>query len=297
MKLGYISDIGRRKEQNEDSLLCLQLDVESDSTPEISGLFIVADGMGGHKAGEIASQLAIKVMVRVCILRLIGPDDQSTHHDPDTQDVANVLSTAMDMANSIIHEASKKDSNLKDMGTTISAALIAGKELYVANAGDSRCYIINDRENICVTKDHSLVQEMADAGLITHEETRHHPKKNILTRVVGYDNKVQPDIFHRTLYEEDFILLCSDGLWSVVPDQQIRDTVLSATTVQQACNDLVELANSAGGPDNISVIIIKPENLPVRRDILAAETQALRISSISDKKPAKQRRGLFSFLR
>ena len=297
MQIGYLSDIGRRKEQNEDSLLCLRLDAESDSISDLSGLFIVADGMGGHSAGEVASKMAIRLMARVCLSRLLGLDDKYTPNEPVSHDPGKILQVALGFANGIIYETSRKESSTRGMGTTISAALIHRQDLYCINAGDSRCYIINDSENIRVTKDHSLVQEMADAGLITAEETRTHPKKNILTRVVGYDNKVQPDTYHRKLYQGDFILLCSDGLWGVVQDGQIKETVLSSATLQQACSSLVEQANQLGGPDNISVILVKPENLPVRQDIMDAETQVLQVGDTPEEKPEKQRKGLFSFFR
>jgi protein phosphatase len=295
VQIGYISDIGKRKESNEDSILCLRLDAQSNSISEMSGLFIVADGMGGHNAGEIASKLGIRLMARVCLSRMLGLDDKYSPDEPVIGDPGMILHVALGVANSIIYNTAKKDNSLHGMGTTISAALIIGQDLYIINAGDSRCYIINEKENIRVTKDHSLVQEMVDAGLITPAETATHPQKNILTRVVGYDNKVKPDSYHRRMYQGDHILICSDGLWSVTPDQRIREIILAAATPQQACIDLVDQANQLGGPDNISVIVVKPDNLPVRQDIMEAETQILQVSELQVEKNTQQRKGLFSF--
>ncbi len=125
-----------------------------------------------------------------------------------------------------------------------------------------------------MTKDHSLVQEMLDAGLITPEEARTHPRKNVITRVVGYYQEVEADSYQRKLYQGDNILLCSDGLWGVLPDQEITETVLAAETPEQACIQLVDQANQLGGPDNISVIVARPEQLPSWQDLVTADTQA-----------------------
>jgi protein phosphatase len=163
------------------------------------------------------------------------------------------------------------------MGTTLTAALVIGGELYVAHIGDSRCYVINRRETIQVTKDHSVVQQLVDAGTITPEQARNHPRKNEITRVLGYSRTVVPDLHHVKLYAGDNILLCSDGLCGVLPSHEISETVIGAPNPNQACIDLTAQANLAGGPDNISIIVVKPDNLPSWQAMITVQTSIRRI--------------------
>ena len=296
METGYSSDKGRKREQNEDSVLCIQLDASMDKLKECAGLFIVADGMGGHKAGETASRLAVSETARTCMAALPGLLNENSNA-PATENPAKIIELAINMASKAIYDLSQKEKDMDGMGTTIVVALVAGQDLYVTNVGDSRCYIINENEIVQVSTDHSLAHEMVMAGLITAEESKTHPRKNVLTRVVGYDEKLTMESHNRKLYCGDNILLCSDGLWGVVPDQQIKETVLAAATPQEACDRLVATANDLGGPDNISVIIARPEALPDRKDVLEAETVVLSAGERSGLTSPKARKGFFSFLR
>jgi len=149
--------------------------------------------------------------------------------------------------------------------------------MYVAHIGDSRCYIINTLETIQVTKDHSVVQQLVDAGTITAEEARNHPRRNEITRVLGYSRDIVPDLHHLKLYAGDNVLLCSDGLHGVLPSNMISETVASSHDPNQACSDLTAQANLAGGPDNISIIIARPSSLPSLQAVITAQTSIRRI--------------------
>lgn len=279
MQVGYKCDVGQTRQLNEDSVLCLMWDVEFSSHRQSAGLFVVADGMGGHNAGEIASQWGIKTVARECLLRLLGitpgsSDKLGSHILADDPQAA--LVKAINVANRSLFEKARERRAFQGMGTTITAALIIGQDMYVAHLGDSRCYIINNRETIQVTRDHSEVQELVDACLITPEQAMTHPRKNVITRVLGYYRDVAVDSYHLKLYQEDNILLCSDGLWEVLPDRAITEVVLTAPGPEQACLELVTQANKFGGPDNISVIIIRPEHLPSWQELVTMNTQVMR---------------------
>jgi len=266
METGYSWDTGLLRELNEDSVLCTNFDLRTHLGTTSAGLFAVADGMGGHSAGEIASDLATRTLHTECISGL---------HAKAPAQPLQILATAFKKANRKVLD-SATEAELKGMGTTLTAALIIGGDLYVAHVGDSRCYVINQREIIQVTHDHSVVQELVDAGIITREEARTNPHKHEITRVLGYARNVNPDLFYVKLYSGDKILLCSDGLCGVLPSSQIAQTVNNAPNPDQACSDLTAQANLAGGPDNISSIVVKPDNLPSWQAMIAAETSLRR---------------------
>jgi serine/threonine protein phosphatase PrpC len=267
LETGYSWDTGLLRELNEDSILCTSFDLRTHRGAISVGLFAVADGMGGHSAGEIASDLATRTLNAECISGLLAQSPTPP---------LSILAAAFEKANSNVLD-SAGDSELKGMGTTLTAALVIGGELYVAHIGDSRCYIINPRETIQVTKDHSVVQQLVDAGTITPEQARSHPRRNEITRVLGYSRNIDPDLHHVKLYAGDNILLCSDGLCGVLPSHEISDTVTGAPNPNQACIDLTAQANLAGGPDNISIIIAKPGNLPSWQAMITAQTSIRRI--------------------
>jgi serine/threonine protein phosphatase PrpC len=268
MEAGYYCDTGLLREINEDSILCASFEMATHSGEIFVGLFVVADGMGGHNAGEIASDIAIRSLHAACISRLLA-------QCPDPR--LSILASAVDEANGKILDAAG-ERELRGMGTTLTAALIIDGDMYVAHVGDSRCYIINNWETIRVTKDHSIVQELVDSGAITPEQARNHPRRNEITRVLGYSRDLAPDLHHIKLYQGDNILLCSDGLHSVLPPNAIQETVMNSPNPNQACIDLVSQANLAGGPDNISAILIKPGNLPSLESIITAQTSIRRLN-------------------
>jgi serine/threonine protein phosphatase PrpC len=267
LETGYGWDTGLLRQINEDSILCTSFDLRTHLGLVSAGLFAVADGMGGHSAGEVASDIAVRTLHARCIAGLL------------TQSPApplSVLASAFDEANSQVFNAAS-ESDLQGMGTTLTVALVIGEDLYVAHIGDSRCYIINARETIQVTKDHSVVQQLVDAGTITAKQARNHPRRNEITRVLGYSHDIIPDTHHLKLYAGDNILLCSDGLHGVLSSDSISETVTGSHTPNQACIDLTAQANLAGGPDNISVIITRPGSLPSWQAVVTAQTSIRRI--------------------
>lgn len=265
MEIGYSWDTGLLRNLNEDSILGTRFDLKTHLGVVSAGLFAVADGMGGHNAGEIASNLAVRTFHAECISGLLT--------QPAVPPLT-ILGVAFSKANAVVLDAASDE--LLGMGATLTAALVLGNNLYVAHVGDSRCYVINTRETIQVTKDHSVVQELIDAGAITPEEARNHPRRNEITRALGFSRDIAPDLYHVKLYSGDNILLCSDGLCSVLPSNKISETILSSSSLSQACTDLTAQANLAGGPDNISVIIVKPDNLPSWQAVVTAHTSIRR---------------------
>lgn len=294
MQIGYKSDIGLQRQHNEDSLICLRLDTQFRYSRVQTGLFAVADGMGGHIAGEVASEFAVKTLATEwCLGVLNASRNHSKGETTIAENTTDILVASFREVNKRLFEKAR-DAALQGMGTTLTAAVITGPDLCVANVGDSRCYIINSREIIQVSRDHSVVQDLVRADLIRPEEARNHPRKNVLTRAVGYQEDIEPESFQRKLYQGDIVLLCSDGLWGVLSDGEIAKIVLGAKTPEQACIELVARANEKGGPDNISVIVVKPDNLPSWQESLTLETQVIKSSDIPKRKSSA---GLFSVFR
>lgn len=269
LETGYSWDKGLSREINEDSILCTKFDIMTHIGIISAGLFAVADGMGGHSSGEIASDIAIRSLQAACIPALL-------ERRPDPPSPLSIMAAAFNKANSNILD-SAIDSESRGMGTTLTAALVIGEDMYVAHIGDSRCYVINSWETLQITKDHSIVQQLVDTGTITAEQARNHPRRNEITRVLGYSGDVAPDLHHIKLYAGDNILLCSDGLHSLLPSNKMTEIVLGSACPDQACIDLTDQANLSGGSDNISVVIIKPGNLPSWQALVAAQTSIRKI--------------------
>lgn len=271
MKFGFKSDVGKKRSIDEDSILTLKFNSVSNSKETEIGIFIVSDGMGGHNAGEVASSTGSEVVAKYIINCLIH--DLSENRDPnDASFYKMMLARSIENANSTIFGDSIKDKEHEGMGTTIVAALMIGKNLYLGNVGDSRAYLINKDEIRQLTKDHSLVQELLASGKITTEQAINHPQKNIVTRIVGYYSNIEVDTFHYNIFGDDIILLCCDGLTDLVSDDEIKDIVLNTHDIQESCDKLVMSANDHGGKDNISVILIHPNKIDKKDEMLNAET-------------------------
>jgi len=246
-----LSDVGKRREKNEDSYL---------ANDDLS-LYTVADGMGGHLGGDIASKLAATTMEEVV---------QGLESDPDMtlQEGVNVkageyqgyLRYAVRLSSRRIYEKAHDEQTLRGMGTTTVALLFRNNKVYIANVGDSRAYRIRDEEISQITKDHSLVGEQMRAGILTEEEAKSSRLKNIITRSVGFQEEVEADIDIRVVREGDRYLLCSDGLSNMIDDNEIRD-IVSANGIEEACKRLIDIANERGGDDNITVILAEVEGL------------------------------------
>lgn len=233
------TDVGLKRNNNQDFVYASDQKVGS-----LPSLLIVADGMGGHAAGDLAS--------RVCVEAVVDSIAGS-----DRKDVIEVLSRAIQDANqAVLRKASEKE-EYAGMGTTLVAGVVDGDTLYVANVGDSRLYVIDDDRIDQITRDHSLVEEMVRAGRITRDQMRTHPDKNIITRAVGVDMNVEPDFFDVGLNPGDIILLCSDGLTNMVEDEQIFRIIKREKTLREAGQKLISAANAAGGRDNISVVLAR----------------------------------------
>ncbi len=240
MKFYAITDIGRKRELNEDYIY-----TSGQPIGALPNLFIVADGMGGHKAGDYASMHTVDRFVEV--IRELGEEH-------GVQDAINEAVTA---ANAYIYQRSRENSNLSGMGTTLVLASCIGNEAIVANIGDSRLYLVNDAMTQ-ITRDHSLVEEMVTLGGIDREMARNHPDKNIITRAVGVKEEVAADFFEVDLTKGDKLLLCSDGLTNMLRDEEIYQIIQDNKELEQAAKALVDAANENGGRDNIAVVLVEP---------------------------------------
>jgi len=245
LRIGSTTDVGRRRTLNEDSIAAIEIQFSFESKHRSRCMMIVGDGMGGHEKGEIASSMGVKTVVEM--LQPVILDGEA--------DLATGLQRAIEEANSRILEYSTAHPECQGMGTTLTAAVIDGRNLIIGHVGDSRAYLINDKEIVQITRDHSLVQEMVEKGEITAEQARTHPKRNVIIRVVGYYGRVEPEVFKWSLEEGDHVLVCCDGLVIHMTDDEIKQIVLQNPDPQQASARLVALANERGGQDNISVII------------------------------------------
>lgn len=234
-----ITDIGRKRKLNQDFIY-----VSESPIGNLPNVFIVADGMGGHNAGEFASKYAVETIVDEIV--------SSFEKNPVT-----VMGKAIEKANTNTRRKAKEDASLMGMGTTVVIATCLGKYLEVANVGDSRLYLVNDKIEQ-ITIDHSLVEEMIRMGGIDREAARTHPDKNIITRAIGAKDTVEADFFNLELNTGDMVLLCSDGLTNMVEDEIIKQILNSGGSLQERAEALVRKANYNGGKDNISVIIIEP---------------------------------------
>lgn len=241
MKIYSLTDVGAKRDMNQDYYFS-----SSDAVGSLSNLFIVADGMGGHNAGEFASKFAVETMVD--FIR------NSSQAQPGA-----VLSDAIGFANNSLQEYACKHSEMHGMGTTVVAATLKGKHLHTANVGDSRLYLIGN-EIVQVTKDHSLVQEMVRMGEMDEENARNHPDKNIITRAVGVNKEVQVDLFETDVADGQRILLCSDGLTNMLEDNDLLSVLNAKGRLNEKAEHLIKIANERGGKDNITVIIIEPSS-------------------------------------
>lgn len=248
---GCSQSVGQVRETNEDSCLAFSGIIPIDGELVTIGLFIVADGMGGHQSGEIASNLAVRVFGSQIIQQIIQPSLDI--ENPFTEfNLTEILSESIQAAN--ISIASKAPGS----GTTLTAALIAAGQLFIAHVGDSRAYAISSDGNATpLTRDHSLVQRMIELGQLSVDEASNHPQRNVLYKALGQGDPLSPEILQFKLPQNGSILLCSDGLWGVISQDDMIKIILEHQAPGEACQKLVEAANLAGGPDNISALLIR----------------------------------------
>lgn len=245
-----LSDVGRLRPHNEDFVDCY-VPTDPEQLERKGAIYLVADGMGGHQAGEVASQRAVATVI------------QQYYVDPD-HDAATSLVRAFRQANQYIHEQAQANPDRAGMGTTLVAAVILGRKAYIANVGDSRAYLISKTDISQITEDHSWVEEQVRAGLLTPEQARRHPQRNLVTRALGSRPSVEVDLFEWQLGAGDTLLLCSDGLTSHVEDLEI-EAVVREHPPEEAVRLLIAKANERGGSDNISVLVLgrRKEIVPV----------------------------------
>jgi len=233
------SDVGMIRSGNEDSYY-------ADATRQ-RGLFIVADGMGGHAAGEVASEMAVQIVSREL------QDVKDLHSDASREKMAESIR----LANRAIYDRTIAESDKQGMGTTVSIILVAGARYLIGQVGDSRVYLLRDGALKQLTKDHSYVQEQVDAGLLTPEQARYHPYSNVITRCVGAGEEVEPDTFAGELRNGDVFLVASDGLTGMVDDRRLQQLLLSRASASRVVDALIAEANYRGGLDNITAIVIQ----------------------------------------
>lgn len=247
MKADALTDIGRVRQLNQDALYA-----STEPVGPLSNLFLVADGMGGHRAGDFASRYLVEHL------------PEYIKESTETGAVA-ALRTAIDRINGELFELASSREELSGMGTTLVAATVEGDTLYAANIGDSRLYLIEKGGIRQVTKDHSFVEEMVSIGQMERESKEYKQQKNIITRAVGIEKKVEADFFEVGLKQGDYLLLCSDGLSNMVDNSSLFRLVLFPGTLHMKAKSLVALANQNGGKDNIAVVLVEPEVSEVRR--------------------------------
>ena len=247
-----ITDIGRKRQRNEDSYL----------VNDKIGLYIVADGMGGHAGGEFASKIAVSTVeeiirgedrVKSNVPASSYLDSEQSSAEGQEQDR---LKDAINRAGNMIVRRAFEDPELKGMGTTSTVMFVSGDKAYIAHVGDSRAYCVRGSEIIQITEDHSLVHEQLKSGLITEEEARTHQLKNIITRSVGVQEEIEVDTIVWKIQPGDSYLLCSDGLSNMINDEEMFE-IISKNDVEQGARELVDMANQRGGEDNITLILLK----------------------------------------
>lgn len=241
MKAIAKSDVGKAREMNQDYYYI------SPSESNIN-LYILADGMGGYKGGEVASRLAT-----ISVKNYIESNFENTLKDKE--EILKLIKSSMEYANMVVYEKSKEDQELEAMGTTLEVCLIYNNRAYIGHVGDSRIYRIRKEFMRKLTTDHSYVETLVKDGTITKEEAMHHPKKNMLTKALGCTPFVEADVTVKGFIKDDIILICSDGLTNMIPEDEIYDIIKA--DFEEAPTKLIEKANENGGYDNITAIIIK----------------------------------------
>ncbi|GAC1476915.1 MAG: hypothetical protein NVS1B4_18650 [Gemmatimonadaceae bacterium] len=260
MRVAYAarSDVGIVRSGNEDNL-------HAEVTPE-RALFIVADGMGGHAAGEVASEMAVQILVR----------DLASVRDIAAPEASGSVDRALRHANRAIYERTVTEIDKQGMGTTASVLMLAGSRYLLGQVGDSRVYLLRDGALRQLTKDHSYVQEQVDAGYLTAEQARYHPYSNVITRCVGASDDVEPDTYGGEVKVGDLYLVASDGLTGMIEDRRLQSLLLARVPPDRMVDSLIHEANGRGGLDNITAIVVRvlsledPDAAPPGGDIPAS---------------------------
>ena len=253
VEVGKASHKGMVRNHNEDSLVSFEFLCSENATERFFGFYAVADGVGGYEGGEVASRLALLVFAENVVRALLLPGPNSETYRLNQEVALQILTKAVKAANNQVCTQAEQSGR----GTTLAAVLTIDTMAYIANVGDSRVYLLNQGQLRQMTNDHSLVASLVAAGEITPEEVYTHPRRNIITRYLGMQPDIEVDLFTEELHPGDSLLLCSDGLWEMVRNNEIQEAAIKADEAQSACERLVKLANQNGGVDNVSVIMVK----------------------------------------
>jgi serine/threonine protein phosphatase PrpC len=248
---GYAQSVGKQRDHNEDALFALTTMLSGYNAQIPFGLYIVADGMGGHQHGDIASGTAVRVMAEYILRKLYIPMlDLSL--GPPTEPLQEIMQAGLYEAHKVIPKYAPGG------GTTMTAVLIMGAQITIAHVGDSRAYAVYaDGHMQVLTRDHSLVKRLEELGQLTADEAAQHPQRNVLYRALGQVEPFEPDITTFPLHHPGHLFICSDGLWGAVPEREIYRIIATNPMPEQACMKLTEAANAAGGPDNITAILVR----------------------------------------
>jgi serine/threonine protein phosphatase PrpC len=249
LHIGKFSDVGQVRERNEDSLYTIEAWTQYDYGQELFGLLIVADGMGGHQKGDVASSIAARAAANYILKDVYLPCLIRSNQTSASPPINEVLIAAFEKANALVRES------IPDGGTTLTAALVLGNNAYIAHIGDTRAYFFNQNTLKQITQDHSLAQRLKDIGQATPEQVAQ--VEHVLYRAIGQGSAIEVDTYIQHLPPGSSLLLCSDGLWKGVNDDEVlREIINSSATPQEACERLVAAANENGGEDNITGIIV-----------------------------------------
>lgn len=248
--VGTGQSTGIERSHNEDALLVINSKASGEPTSPNFGLFIVADGMGGHRAGEVASAVSIRTVARrvteQTIVQMLGPEAED-----NMEPLQDLLRSAIEQANEAVVE------QVPGGGTTLTAVVMMGPQLTIGHVGDSRAYLLQDGRAEVLTRDHSLVERLRELGQLTEEEAAVHPQRNVLYRAIGQGANLEVDVSSLPTPKSGYLMVCSDGLWGVLGDERMKQIIADAPSPQIACEQLVDAANAAGGPDNITVILVR----------------------------------------
>jgi len=247
IKFAVKSDTGKVRQINEDSYNIIQ------GIPGITATFVIADGMGGHNSGEVASKIAVD-SVSNYLLQSVGKFN-------DENEIKSYIKDAIKKANIEIFNKSNENEIFFGMGTTFTATVILNKRLIIGHVGDSRVYVLRKGKMIQLTIDHSFIEELIKKGTLTREEAENHPKRNVITRALGCEEDIEIDTYLADMIENDVFILCTDGLTNMLSESEIRNIIINAESLDEACNGLVKKALKKGGEDNITVILFIDDNI------------------------------------
>lgn len=250
--VGWLTDVGRVRGHNEDALFVFTGEQDASNAAPAFGLFIISDGMGGHQAGEVASSLTVRTVAAHLLAQIYIPLLSGGERGADQPSLTEVMREAITLANRLVTQ------DLPGSGCTLTCGMIVGDRLFVGHVGDSRAYLSRNSEPLkLITHDHSIVSRLIEMGQLTEEEAAVHPQRNVLYRAIGQGGGLDVDVATYTMQDGDCLLLCTDGLWGMIPDADLVQLCLTDRSLPEVCQQSVDAANAAGGNDNITILLVK----------------------------------------